>query len=76
MPPLDYGRSQTESKTTKLGDDSEINEAVNSYSTVYVTSNIQSVSLNTAASKLRKSHEENERLREEVNRLTRAKNRP
>lgn len=73
LPPLDYGRSQTESKTIKLGDDSEINEAVNSYSTVYVTSNIQSVSLNTAASKLRKSHEENERLREEVNRLKRAK---
>lgn len=74
LPPLDYGRSQTESKTIKLGDDFEINEAVNSYSTVYVTSNIQSVSLNTAASKLRKSYEENEKLREEVNKLTRTKN--
>lgn len=73
LPPLDYGRSQTESKTMKLDNDQEINEAVNNYNTVYVTSNLQSVSLNGAASKLRKSYEENETLREEVNRLTRAK---
>ena len=71
--PINYGNNKDEMKRVFLKDgDVAINEAVDNFTTVLVSSNLQSVSLNTAKSKLEKCYNENEALRQENEKLRRA----